>query len=147
MKLIEKVLMKVRVRDIRVEGLEVAEELAAEDLGYEMIYDFSFIAPLKIKARLERVNQTVLADIGVYSRFSSLCSRCLEPIENNWEKHFNFDYAIDPTVEFIEINDDIRQELFLNLPTKLLCQEHCKGLCLACGINLNKEQCNCSKES
>ena len=140
--------MKVRIRDIRSEGLEMIEQVEAATLGFEVQYDFNFIEPLTIKAKFQRAGQTILVDTLVKSQYESLCARCLEPTQGNWEKHFTFDFAADPTIEFVEINDDIRQELFLNLPTRLLCQKDCKGLCIKCGVNLNNEQCKClHKES
>ena len=33
--------------------------------------------------------------------------------------------------------------IILNLPMKQVCSRDCKGLCPKCGINLNKEACNC----
>ena len=34
----------------------------------------------------------------------------------------------------------------LNLDSKLLCREDCKGLCSRCGKNLNLGPCDCRKE-
>lgn len=135
--------MKVRVRDIRLEGLEVTEDVVAETLGFEPQFDFKFIKPLHVEAKFERVDSTVLVYADVNSRYESVCARCLEPLEGDWEKHFNFDYQVDSTIEVIDIGDDIRQELFLNLPARILCQEKCKGLCVGCGVNLNNEKCKC----
>ena len=33
----------------------------------------------------------------------------------------------------------------LELPTKFLCNDDCKGVCVMCGKNLNKDQCDCKK--
>ena len=48
--------------------------------------------------------------------------------------------------EVIDITEDIRAELLLNLPANLLCSEDCQGLCSICGINLNKHTCDCVHE-
>lgn len=43
--------------------------------------------------------------------------------------------------------DDIARTIFvLNLDSKLLCKEDCKGLCYRCGKNLNDGPCGCQKE-
>ena len=34
----------------------------------------------------------------------------------------------------------------LNMDSKMLCSEDCKGLCCGCGTNLNFEDCSCEKE-
>ena len=49
----------------------------------------------------------------------------------------------DGTVDLGELS---REVFILNMPTKLLCREDCKGLCPGCGVNLNYEVCRCKKE-
>jgi uncharacterized protein len=34
----------------------------------------------------------------------------------------------------------------LELDTKNLCSDDCRGLCPGCGVNLNEGQCRCKKE-
>ncbi|MCD8187633.1 MAG: DUF177 domain-containing protein [Ruminococcus sp.] len=33
--------------------------------------------------------------------------------------------------------------MLLQLPTKYLCKEDCKGLCMVCGCDLNESECDC----
>ena len=43
--------------------------------------------------------------------------------------------------------DELMGEVFiLNLDTKNLCSEDCKGICPGCGADLNKEACRCKRE-
>ena len=44
------------------------------------------------------------------------------------------------------LDDIVRTVFVLNLDSKLLCNEDCKGLCHRCGKNLNEGPCNCQKE-
>ena len=44
------------------------------------------------------------------------------------------------------LDDIVRTVFVLNLDSKLLCNEDCKGLCHRCGKNLNDGPCNCQKE-
>lgn len=44
------------------------------------------------------------------------------------------------------LDDIVRTVFVLNLDSKLLCKEDCKGLCYRCGKNLNEGPCNCQKE-
>ena len=44
------------------------------------------------------------------------------------------------------LDDIVRTVFVLNLDSKLLCSEDCKGLCHRCGKNLNDGPCNCQKE-
>jgi uncharacterized protein len=57
----------------------------------------------------------------------------------------------DLAVEFIEadkidLDDIIREQIYLSLPMKLLCGSNVRGLCSRCGVNLNRETCKCSRE-
>ena len=43
----------------------------------------------------------------------------------------------------VELGDILRQQLYLSLPLKQLCDENCRGLCPKCGTNLNERRCDC----
>ena len=43
----------------------------------------------------------------------------------------------------LEVDELVYSEVILNLPTKHLCKEDCKGLCQKCGKNLNEGKCGC----
>lgn len=43
----------------------------------------------------------------------------------------------------IDLDDVLRQQLYLALPMKSLCSEQCKGICSGCGVNLNLAVCGC----
>ena len=45
-----------------------------------------------------------------------------------------------------DLDDIVRTVFVLNLDSKLLCKDDCKGLCHRCGKNLNDGPCNCQKE-
>ena len=45
-----------------------------------------------------------------------------------------------------DLDDIVRTVFVLNLESKLLCDEDCKGLCCRCGKNLNDGPCSCQKE-
>ena len=45
-----------------------------------------------------------------------------------------------------DLEDIVRTVFVLNLDSKLLCKDDCKGLCCRCGRNLNNESCVCQKE-
>ena len=45
-----------------------------------------------------------------------------------------------------DLEDIVRTVFVLNMDSKLLCKEDCKGLCCRCGKNLNDGPCNCQKE-
>jgi uncharacterized protein len=43
----------------------------------------------------------------------------------------------------IELEDIIREQVLLALPMQRVCSESCKGICPACGKNLNENACEC----
>ena len=45
-----------------------------------------------------------------------------------------------------DLEDIVRTVFVLNMDSKLLCREDCKGLCCRCGKNLNNGSCDCQKE-
>ena len=45
-----------------------------------------------------------------------------------------------------DLEDIIRTVFVLNMDSKLLCKDDCKGLCCRCGKNLNDGPCGCQKE-
>ncbi len=46
----------------------------------------------------------------------------------------------------IDLDDVLRQQVYLALPVKSLCSPSCAGLCSHCGTNLNETTCECSKK-
>ena len=84
-----------------------------------------------------------------------LCDRCGEEFESL--KEMALDATIveenpedDPSLFVLEGNeidlDEILSTLFiLDMETKFLCKEDCKGLCPTCGKNLSLGPCGCRK--
>ena len=46
-----------------------------------------------------------------------------------------------------DLEDIITTSFVLQMGSRLLCAEDCKGLCCRCGANLNREACKCRQES
>jgi len=104
-----------------------------------------------------RVNAQVLVELEL------ICSRCLttyeEPLDFSYTELFSNETPeedeksadIDDTVNYVT-EDKIslvpytKEHILLELPMFPICGEHCKGLCPTCGVNLNEEACNCTKE-
>ena len=87
------------------------------------------------------------------------CDRCASPFDR--EIHFpinvvlvteladeeNEDEWVFPLEgDSADLDDIVRTVFVLNLDSKLLCKEDCKGLCHRCGKKLNDGPCNCQKE-
>ena len=94
------------------------------------------------------------------------CSRCLDPL--TWPVDAAFDLRYHPHVpntgegereieeddlttafyenDAIDLEQLIREQLFLSVPMKPLCGEACRGLCPMCGANLNRGACDCKQD-
>jgi uncharacterized protein len=46
----------------------------------------------------------------------------------------------------LDLDDALRTGFILDMDSKILCQEDCKGICAGCGVNLNFGTCKCRKE-
>ncbi len=47
----------------------------------------------------------------------------------------------------LDIDDLLETVFILDMPTKLLCRDDCRGLCPRCGKNLNEGPCGCRPET
>ena len=45
----------------------------------------------------------------------------------------------------VDVTELARDAFILDMDTKFLCSEDCKGLCPGCGADLNRESCRCKK--
>lgn len=73
-----------------------------------------------------------------YSASFPLNAKITDRLENEDEDEFILltDFAFDE----IEL---VRSALILEMPSRFLCKEDCKGLCPVCGCDLNNEKCKC----
>lgn len=47
----------------------------------------------------------------------------------------------------IDVSELVHEQTLLALPTQLLCDERCRGLCPQCGANLNLVACGCAERA
>ena len=45
----------------------------------------------------------------------------------------------------VDLDELVREQILLALPTRHLCREDCKGLCQKCGADLNAGDCSCGR--
>ena len=84
------------------------------------------------------------------------CHRCLKNVnislENTVERVLVTSNESDENEEFILIEDGVlelssvvEEDITLNLPLQILCNEDCAGLCPQCGKDLNNGMCECDE--
>lgn len=138
----------------------------AEGQSYELDYSIS-------EERLGQIRGFVLEDFSVkgkvYNRagivhlnysgaftLKAECDRCLRPFNRSYQfdsKHIlvrtvntdNDEYIVTQG-DSIDVDELAVQDALLQLPTKLLCRQDCKGLCYVCGADLNLGECGCDRQ-
>ena len=128
--------------------------------------EFRLVAPVHLTADIRKDAQKVRLVGRVQTTLEDDCSRCLDafsiPVEVKFDLLFlpAVDNAGDEEREVreddlgvsyykgdvIDLGDVMREQFYLALPMKPLCQENCRGLCPVCGVNRNRETCSCQTE-
>ena len=123
-------------------------------------------APLQVDVDLYRAGAKFVLEGKMIGRLRIRCDRCLEPYGQDLKKAFTLiltALTTDSDQEEIELSDEdlltdfiegdeielddfIREQIYLALPIKCLCDENCAGICPDCGANLNSEPCSCQRE-
>ena len=135
--------MRIYIRDIKFDGLNVRGEIPSDFIGTREDDDFRFSGPIKAQCFIEKADNTVVVEAKTTGTYESFCALCLEPVKQKWNQAFTFDFEVDKDAEFIDLDEEIRQEMILRFPYRIVCREDCKGICPDCGMNLNTEQCQC----
>ncbi|MBD3335587.1 MAG: hypothetical protein GF355_08725 [Candidatus Eisenbacteria bacterium] len=118
--------------------------------------------PLHIALDLYRSGDTVRVKGEYAGDLKIICSRCLETaparvtgrLEIYCEKREGeLDEADRQALEdggvvfhdgkTLDLRDEIRQTVLLELPWNPICREACRGLCPRCGADLNRASCAC----
>ena len=149
------------VKDLRHEDFKKYEALVPPETLSLIYEEAEFVSPLSCTVLLFRQgdnNVCVTADIT--STLSAECRRCVKPFEidvaTTLDLFFSFgnessdqDDADTRSYdgETLDISEDARQALLLEIPMWPLCSETCEGLCPQCGTELNAGACSCEIEN
>ncbi|MFQ5849401.1 MAG: DUF177 domain-containing protein [Candidatus Binatia bacterium] len=160
--------MKVDVSQISEVPKEIRILEGIEDLN--RIYpeggsrDFRFPPFLDVKLVYYRSGREVFFQGWFEGTVEGTCSRCLKGYSFPIAKSFDFVLTPEPlpakskklsheelclrfySGEEINLSPFIQEEVLLVLPMRPLCDEHCRGLCAGCGVNLNIERCLCGSQ-
>jgi uncharacterized protein len=122
------------------------------------------VGPARVSGLIKRGDNQVLVD-GEFSVVVQIeCDRCLKPVELQISNDFRLEYVTAQTYqaleaaelaqedlalsifdgEFIDVDDLVREQVLLAVPTHAICQEQCMGFCPVCGANKNITDCNCN---
>jgi uncharacterized protein len=134
--------VKIIINQVPQGGLYLEEEASAKELDLETDL-IRFRTPLKLNAHVFLITNALTVELNIRAVLFSNCSRCLEEFEWKINKDTQLNYSLGSRDVFIDLSDDIREEVILDYPIKPLCRSNCKGLCVQCGKNKNQGGCNC----
>ncbi len=135
--------MKIYLSQIPLEGIIFTEDIPPEklDLDTEVI---KFRELVQVKAEVFKITNALTVDLDINVSMHCLCGRCVEEFILPLHKHATFSYPVDRTVQAIDLDLNIREEIILEYPVKILCRPDCLGLCIKCGQNFNLSCCLCA---
>jgi DUF177 domain-containing protein len=134
-------------------------------------HECQFTAPIRIRLKATRIGEMVEVEGDLETMLRLTCGRCLTEFAGPLATDFAFTYireAREPLAggapaegrieaeeagligfrgEEIDLTEGIQEQVVLNLPLRPLCREDCKGLCAACGADLNLGECDCRRQS
>ncbi len=119
---------------------------------------FPFTALVRVRGDIVNRAGIVTMEAAATCVMQFVCDRCAAeatqdltvPMEHILVSSLQSDDDADRYILVPDGKLDLRQltleDIFLFLPSKLLCSETCKGICPTCGKNLNEGPCGCKKE-
>lgn len=136
--------MKVNVKRIPVDGEQLQGdepasimELDESDVRFEGVIKYDLHAQIQGNALLVTGKLSTPATLR--------CSRCLKEFRQGVKvAQFVFHQELQGE-DFVDLTENIREDIILELPQRALCQESCKGLCPVCGKDLNEGVCRCKR--
>ena len=142
---------------------ESAEQVTGEErITVSGVIDTDQEITCSIDVSARKTGQTFYFQIIIKGIFSAHCHKCFQP--GNFDIRTEFDMVVhrggaDKVRENRSDGDDyvyipigeqkfsldkyIYENLIVNIPMRIVCEEDCRGLCPSCGVNLNEESCSC----
>lgn len=121
----------------------------------------------EVSGVISNKGREVTATGRVVARTEVDCDRCLKSVEIPVRAEFSLRY-VNPSEyerihaaeleesdlaisvfdgEAIDVDEIVREQVLLAVPTRSLCQEGCKGFCPTCGGDRNLKECDCQTEA
>ena len=147
-------------KGIQKKGVDVAFELT--DVWGEDHWNgdtIAYVRPVSFSGTYMLADETVIVRGIARAQIESPCARCLTATETELEAEVSEAFIRDMGQEreadddqymysghVLELDEAVRTALLLEMPSRVLCKEDCRGLCDQCGANLNINECSCQKD-
>ena len=119
--------------------------------------------PATVNGKIRLAGNEVFVNGHVDTRAQVECDRCLKPIELPVNADFELEYITGSEYETsaaaelteaemsvsvfngdaIDVDEIVKEQILLAVPTRMLCREDCKGICPQCGVDRNTGECSC----
>lgn len=119
---------------------------------------YPFVSPVQVQGAVTAKDGYARLKFKTSFDFSIPCDRCASQIDKRCT--YSFSHVLVSSLQnedddrFIEVRDGqlhldelAREDILLELPTKFLCREDCRGICPKCGKNLNEGPCGCDLQT
>ncbi|HEV2704811.1 MAG TPA: DUF177 domain-containing protein [Pyrinomonadaceae bacterium] len=156
--------MRIEVETLTEEAQPFAHNYAEGELelGDEQV---RLLAGTRVEGEARRKDERVEVSGKLTGNMEADCDLCLAPVTLPAEVEFEVSFlpkavgeeavagereirGDEPDFSFyesgaVDIDELVREQLLLALPSRFRCGEECKGLCPHCGADLNRETCAC----
>lgn len=124
-----------------------------------------FTGPVRLVGTVEQIGDEYIVDGAVVAHLEMDCARCLglvvmelelpmrmiyQEVEHPEREQEVFDEGfmlIPIQCPELPLAEAVRDTVLVELPLQPLCREDCRGLCPHCGIDRNRETCDCGPDS
>ena len=120
-------------------------------------------APVNVHGEVRLAGAGVTVTGNIETRAHVDCDRCLKQLEVPVKTDFDLEYitageyetrsAAELTEEVmsvsvfdgqtIDVDEIVKEQILLAVPTRMLCRPDCKGICPVCGSDRNTGDCEC----
>ncbi len=136
--------------------LDFQFELDLSDMEFSGRYPIS--RPVAVSGEVRNTAGILELSLNARSTLDAVCDRCGKAFAQ--EKDVPFACMLAEELQngendeivlledgMVDVGDLARTAFILDMDTKTLCSEDCKGLCPRCGADLNLGPCSCKKET
>lgn len=146
--------MRLQLKELfDIEGERKALDFEIPVSELEDRLDYEPDAPIAAKGEVVNHAGIVTLNVDVGLTLRHVCDRCLKEFIR--EYRYSFDHTLVRTLyngddderyvvcgdNSLDLDELLISDILLELPTKILCKEDCKGLCPQCGQDLNEGSC------
>ena len=136
--------------------LDFQFELDLSDMEFSGRYPIS--RPVAVSGEVRNTAGILELTLNARSTLDAVCDRCGKAFVQEEDVLFACMLAEELQNEendeivlledgMVDVGDLARTAFILDMDTKTLCSEDCKGLCPRCGADLNLGPCSCKKET